>query len=204
ARQAGLGPVQIGFAGDTALADDTVQQTLNDLGRIALATLLVDLILLVIFLRSLVAPLYLLGTSVLALLASLGITTWVVQRVFGYDHLTYYVPFAPAVLLVALGSDYNIFIVGRMWEEARARPLRDAIAIGARRATRPITLAGLTLAGSFALLALVPVRPFRELALAMSVGVLLDSFVVRSLLVPSLVSLFGRSSFWPGRVPHTA
>ena len=105
---------------------------------------------------------------------------------------------------MALGSDYNIFIVGRMWEEARARPLRDAIAIGARRATRPITLAGLTLAGSFALLALVPVRPFRELALAMSVGVLLDSFVVRSLLVPSLVSLFGRSSFWPGRVPHTA
>jgi RND superfamily putative drug exporter len=204
ARQAGLGSVQIGFAGDTALADDTVQQTLDDLGRIALATVLVDLILLVMFLRSLVAPLYLLGTSVLALLASLGITTWVVQGVFGYDHLTYYVPFAAAVLLVALGSDYNIFIVGRMWEEAKARPLREAIAIGARRATRPITLAGLTLAGSFALLALVPVRPFRELALAMSVGVLLDSFVVRSLLVPSLVSLFGRSSFWPGRVPQTA
>jgi RND superfamily putative drug exporter len=204
ARNAGLRPVTIGFAGDTALADDTVQRTLDDLGRIALATLFVDLLLLVIFLRSLVAPLYLLGASVLALLASLGITTWVFQGLLGYDHLTYYVPFASAVLLVSLGSDYNIFIVGRMWEEARVRSLREAIAVGARRATRPITLAGVTLAGSFALLALVPIRPFRELAFTMAVGVLLDSFVVRSFLVPALVSLFGRASFWPGRVPETA
>jgi RND superfamily putative drug exporter len=204
AAAAGLGDVRIGFAGDTALADDTVEKTLQNLGRISLATLLVDLVLLIVFLRSFVAPLYLLATSVLALLASLGITTWVVQGVLGFDHLTYYVPFAAAVLLVSLGSDYNIFIVGRMWEEARSRPLREAIAVGARRATRPITLAGLTLAGSFALLALVPIGPFRELAIAMSVGVLVDSFVVRSLLVPALVSLFGRASFWPGRVPETA
>jgi putative drug exporter of the RND superfamily len=202
--QAGLPGVRVEFAGDTALADDTVQQTLDNLGRIAAAALAVDLLLLVLFLRSLVAPLYLLAASVLALLASLGITTWIVQHLWGYDHLTYYVPFAVAVLLVSLGSDYNIFIVGRMWEEARLRPLRDAVAIGARRATRPITLAGLTLAGSFALLALVPIGPFREFALAMSVGVLVDSFLVRSLLVPALVSLFGRISFWPSRGPATA
>jgi putative drug exporter of the RND superfamily len=204
AADAGLESVRAEFAGDTALADDTVQRTLDNLGRIAAAALLVDLVLLVLFLRSLVAPLYLLAASVLALLASLGITTWVVQKVWGFDHLTYYVPFAVAVLLVSLGSDYNIFIVGRMWEEARSRPLREAIAVGARRATRAITLAGLTLAGSFALLALVPIGPFREFALAMSFGVLLDSFLVRSLLVPALVSLFGRASFWPGRVPEAA
>jgi RND superfamily putative drug exporter len=201
--QAGLPGVRAAFAGDTALADDTVQRTLDNLGRIAAAALAVDLLLLVLFLRSLVAPLYLLAASVLALLASLGITTWIVQHMWGVDHLTYYVPFAVAVLLVSLGSDYNIFIVGRMWEEARHRPLRDAVAIGARRATRPITLAGLTLAGSFALLALVPIGPFREFALAMSIGVLVDSFLVRSLLVPALVSLFGRVSFWPSRGPAT-
>lgn len=204
AARAGLSGVRIGVAGDTALAVDTVDRTLGDLGRIALATLLVDLFVLVVFLRSVVAPLYLLASSVLALLASLGLTTYVVQGYFGNDHLTYYVPFAVAVLLVSLGSDYNIFIVGRIWEEARGRPLRDAIAIGARRATRPITLAGLTLAGSFALLALVPVWPFREFAIAMALGVLLDSFVVRSFLVPALVTLFGRTSFWPGKVPQTA
>jgi RND superfamily putative drug exporter len=139
----------------------------------------------------------------MALLASLGLTTFVFQGLLGHDHLTYYVPFAASVLLVSLGSDYNIFIVGRMWEEARQRPLRDAIAVGARRATRPITIAGLTLAASFALLAIVPIQPFREFAFAMVVGVLIDSFLVRSFLVPSLVSLFGRASFWPWHLKET-
>jgi RND superfamily putative drug exporter len=196
-RSSGLAGVRVSFAGDTALAADTVERTIGDLTRVGVAILLLDLILLTVFLRSLIAPLYLLAASVLALLASLGVTTVVFQDLLGQDHLTYYVPFAASVLLVSLGSDYNIFIVGRMWEEARHRPLREAIAVGARRATRPITIAGLTLAASFALLAVVPIEPFREFAFAMVVGVLIDSFLVRSFLVPALVSLFGRASFWP-------
>jgi RND superfamily putative drug exporter len=197
-REAGLGGATVGFAGDTALAEETVTRTVHDLGRIALATLLVDLVLLAVFLRALVAPLYLLAASVLALAASLGLTVLVFQGLFGHDDLTYYVPFAAAVLLVSLGSDYNIFIVGRMWDEAKVRPLRQAVATGARKATRPITIAGLTLALSFGLLAIVPVGSFREFAFAMFAGVLIDSFLVRPFLVPSLVSLFGRLSFWPG------
>jgi RND superfamily putative drug exporter len=202
-RSSGLQSIRVSFAGDTALARDTVDRTLDDLGRIGAAIVAVSLILLIVFLRSLVAPLYLLAASVMALLASLGLTTFVFQGLLGHDHLTYYVPFAASVLLVSLGSDYNIFIVGRMWEEARQRPLRDAIAVGARRATRPITIAGLTLAASFALLAIVPIQPFREFAFAMVVGVLIDSFLVRSFLVPSLVSLFGKASFWPWHLKET-
>jgi RND superfamily putative drug exporter len=202
-RSSGLSSVRVGFAGDTALSADTVDRTLGDLGRIALVIALVDLLLLVAFLRSLVAPLYLLAASVMALLASLGLTTYVFQSLLGHDHLTYYVPFAASVLLISLGSDYNIFIVGRMWEETKLHPLREAIAIGARRATRPITIAGLTLAASFALLAIVPIEPFREFAFAMVAGVLIDSFVVRSFLVPALVSLFGRVSFWPWHMKKT-
>ena len=200
----GLSSVRASFAGDTALAGDTVNRTMGDLGRIAAAIVAVDLILLTLFLRSLVAPLYLLAASVMALLASLGLTTLLFQGFLGHDHLTYYVPFAASVLLVSLGSDYNIFIVGRMWEEARQRPLREAIAVGARRATRPITIAGLTLAASFALLAIVPIEPFREFAFAMVAGVLIDSFVVRSFLVPALVSLFGKASFWPWHLKEMA
>jgi RND superfamily putative drug exporter len=202
-RSSSLSSVRVGFAGDTALSADTVDRTLGDLGRIALVIALVDLLLLVAFLRSLVAPLYLLAASVMALLASLGLTTYVFQGLLGHDHLTYYVPFAASVLLISLGSDYNIFIVGRMWEETRQHPLREAIAVGARRATRPITIAGLTLAASFALLAIVPIEPFREFAFAMVAGVLIDSFVVRSFLVPALVSLFGRASFWPWHLKET-
>jgi RND superfamily putative drug exporter len=136
---------------------------------------------------------------VLGLLASLGITTVLFQQVLGNDDLTYYVPFAAAVLLVALGSDYNVFVAGRIWEEARRYRLREAIAVAMPAAARAVTAAGLALAASFALLAIVPLRSFREFAFVMTAGVLVDTFVVRSLLVPALTSLFGELAWWPGR-----
>jgi len=100
---------------------------------------------------------------------------------------------------VSLGSDYNVFVTGSVWREAERRPLADAIALAAPRASRAIRAAGLTLAASFALLAIVPVLAFREFALIMAVGVLVETFVVRSLLVPALVALFGYTAGWPGR-----
>jgi putative drug exporter of the RND superfamily len=191
-RRAGLGGASAGFAGDSALARETVGRTLDAIGLIAGAALIADFVLLAIFLRALLAPVYLLAASALVVGASIGLTTLVFQDWAGHPGLTYYVPFAVAVLLVALGSDYNVFVVGRIWQEARWRPLREAIRMAAPRASRAIGVAGLALAGSFALLALVPLTPFREFAFAMAVGVLLDSFVVRTLLVPALMTLFGR------------
>jgi RND superfamily putative drug exporter len=108
------------------------------------------------------------------------------------------------VLLVSLGSDYNIFVVGRIWEEARARPLRDAIAAAAPRAARTISVAAVILSLGFAVLGAVPVVQFREIAVVMVVGILLDAFLVRSILVPALISLFQRASWWPGKGPVTA
>lgn len=199
-RAAGLGPnVDATLAGDTALSAETVTKTGQDLKRVAPAAILVVFAVLAIFLRALVAPLYLVASSVLALAASLGLTAYLFQDVLGYGQLTYYVPFAAAVLLVALGSDYNVFLAGRIWAEARRRPLREAVAVAGARAASAITTAGLVLAASFALLALVPLRPFRELAFAMSAGLLIDAFVVRTLLVPALISLVGAPSGWPGR-----
>jgi RND superfamily putative drug exporter len=198
-RQSGLEGVRASFAGDTALVRETIQRTVTDFVRIGAVILLVDLLLLILLLRALVAPLYLLATSVLALVSSIGLTVLVFQGLLHRPDITYYVPIAAAVLLVSLGSDYNIFVVGRIWEEARTLPLRDAVAIGTRRATRAVTVAGVTLSASFATLAIVPISPFRELAFALAGGVLIDSFLVRSLLVPALISLFGRSSTWPFR-----
>ncbi|HXV93703.1 MAG TPA: MMPL family transporter, partial [Pseudonocardia sp.] len=197
--QVGLGGAEVSYAGDTALGLSLVDTAESDLVRVAVAVVLVDLVLLVVFLRALVAPLYLLATSVLAVGAALGATTWFFQEVLGNDGIVFYVPFAAAVLLVSLGSDYNIFSVGYIWEEAQRRPLREAVAVAVPRSTRAITAAGVTLAVSFALVALIPVAPFQQLAFAMAVGVLIDAFVVRSLLVPALVSLMGRASGWPGR-----
>ena len=199
---AGLDARVIGLGGDTAIAEETVSQLTRDFRVVALAALLVNLLLLALFLRSIVAPLYLVFTSVLSLAASLGITTWVFQTHFGYTDLTYYVPFAVAVLSLSLGSDYNLFVVGRIWQEAARRPLREAVCHAAPRSARALAIAGFTLAGSFAVLAVIPLRPFREFAFAMALGVLLDTFVVRPFLVPALVALFGDRSWWPRRPPQ--
>ncbi|OLT05639.1 hypothetical protein BJF90_00995 [Pseudonocardia sp. CNS-004] len=193
----GMAGAETSYAGDTALGLSLVDTAASDLGRVAIAVLLVDLLLLAWFLRALVAPLYLLATSVLAVGASLGLTTWFFQDVLGRDGLVFYVPFAAAILLVSLGSDYNIFIAGYIWEEARRRPLRQAVAVAVPRSARAINAAGVTLAASFGLVALVPVAPFEELAFAVAVGVLVDAFLVRSVLVPALVTLVGPVSAWP-------
>ncbi len=198
-RQAGLGGVRASFAGDTALVRETIQRTVGDFVRIAAVIVVIDFLLLALLLRALVAPLYLLATSVLALVSSIGLTVLLFQGVLHRPDITYYVPIAAAVLLVSLGSDYNIFVVGRIWEEARALPLREAVALGTSRATRAVTVAGLTLAASFGALAIVPLTPFAELAFALGAGVLIDSFLVRSLLVPALIALFGHTSTWPAK-----
>jgi RND superfamily putative drug exporter len=198
-REAGLEGATGGVAGDTALAAETVDLIVDDIRRIAIAALLVNFLFLVLFLRALLPPLYLLAASALGLAAALGVTAFVFNELLGYGDLTYYVPFAAAVLLLSLGSDYNIFIVGRIWQEARDAPVRDAIVRAAPRASGAISIAGIALAGSFALLALVPLRAFREFALAMSAGILIDTFLVRTLLVPALVGLVGEANWWPRR-----
>jgi putative drug exporter of the RND superfamily len=205
-RSAGLTGVRIEVGGETAAVAAAVTSSTASLGELALIILAITFVLLALFLRALLAPLYLLAASVLALLATLGVTVWVFQHRLGYDGLVYYVPFTVAVLLISLGADYNVFVVGRIWEEARRRPLRDAIAVAGSQASRAITVAGVALATSFALLALIPLAQFREVAVAMAAGIVIDAIVARSLLVPALVALFGRAGMWPGgrSLPVTA
>jgi putative drug exporter of the RND superfamily len=199
-RGAGLEGRDAGLAGQTALASETVEAVVGSSLRVGAVVLAVNFLLLALFLRALVAPLYLLAASLASVAATLGLTTYVFQDLLGHSDLTYYVPFAAGVLLVSLGSDYNVYVVGRIWEELRVRPLREAIAVAVPRASKAISVAGIALALSFAVLALVPLSGFRELAFMMSVGVLLETFLVRTLLIPALVSVFGRTSMWPGRI----
>ncbi|HEX4292394.1 MAG TPA: MMPL family transporter, partial [Trebonia sp.] len=203
---AGLRGVRYQIGGQTALTGDAINATASDLWRVGLTIVALTLLLLILFLRALLAPLYLLAASLLAVLATLGLTVVICDWLFGSADLVFFVPFAAGVLLVSLGSDYNVFVVGRIWEEARTRSARDAVAVAAPRASRAITTAGIALAASFGLLALIPLQQFRQLAIFMAVGVILDTVVVRSLLVPSLVALTGRAGMWPGhqRVTESA
>ncbi|MGB3685879.1 MAG: MMPL family transporter [Ornithinimicrobium sp.] len=198
---AGLADAEATFIGDTAIATELVEQTRADFVRIAIAAPLVLLLLLILLLRSLIAPLFLLLTSMLGVATALGISTWLFQDVAGRSGITFYVPFATAVLLLALGSDYNVFSVGRVWEEARHRSLTDALRLVIPRTNSAIRTAGIALAGSLALVALIPLWPFQEIAFTMAIGLLIDVFIIRTLLVPALITLFGSTSRWPARSP---
>jgi RND superfamily putative drug exporter len=202
AHQAGLRGVTLAYAGNTAIASEVSRLTLENLAVILAVAFGAEMLILALYLGAIVAPLYLLVCSALTVAAALGLTVLLFQGVLGVGGLTFYAPFAAAVLLLALGSDYNVFGIGRIWEEARHRPLREAIRTVLPRTTRAISTAGVTLAGSFALLAVVPIVTFAELAFAMAVGLLIDTFVVRSVLTPSLLTLVGTVSGWPGRRLH--
>jgi RND superfamily putative drug exporter len=191
--RSGLQGAATGVTGDTSIAAELNEDTREALVRVAPAVIAVLLIMLWLLLRSWRAPLYLVAVSALVVVASLGLTAYVFQGLLGYEQLAFFVPVAAAILLLALGSDYNVFLVSRIWSEADRRGLRRGIEVAGSQASRAITVAGLILALSFAAVALIPLQAFRELAFAMAVGLLLDTVLARTLLVPALVSLFERS-----------
>ncbi len=198
-RKAGLPQAQSGFAGDTAVAVEIRDAVTASILPVAMATGFLDLILLTLLLRSVIAPLYLLATSALAVAAPLGLTIYVFEGYLGHSYIDFYVLVAVAVLLFSLGSDYNLYVVGRIWERAAEMPLRDAVETAGSQASHAIRVAAITLSLSFATLYIVTLVSFREFAFAMAVGVLIDSFVVRSYLVPALISFVGEISLWPRR-----
>lgn len=198
-REAGLDGAELLLAGDTAITANLIDRTLQDLGRVAPVALLASFLVLALYLRSLVAPLCLVATSALALLAALGISAIVSEPLLDPAAVAFFVPFAVSILLLGLGSDYNVFLAGRIWDEVDRRPLREAVRTASTRAARSIATAGVVLAGSFALLALVPLSTFRAIAIVMVIGLVLDAFLVRQLLVPALLVLLGTGGWRPGR-----
>jgi RND superfamily putative drug exporter len=191
--------VRTGITGDTTIASELSDDTSAAFERVAPAALVVLLILLWFLLRSWAAPLYLVGSSLLVVAAALGLTVYVFQDLLGWGELAFFVPIASAILLLALGADYNVFLISRIWQEAEGRELRPAIRTAGIRAGRPITVAGFILALSFAAVALIPIQGFREIAFALCVGLLLDTLIARTLLVPALAAIFSRGHHEEGR-----
>jgi len=196
--RSGLGGAKAGVTGDTTIASELTDETAIAFERVLPAALAVLLIALWLLLRSWRAPLYLVGSSLVVVAAALGLTVYVFQDLLGYGELAFFVPVASAILLLALGADYNVFLITRIWREADQQELRPAIRTAGIRAGRAITIAGFILALSFAATALIPILGFIELAFALSIGLLLDTLLARTLLVPALVATFGR-----GREPHS-
>jgi RND superfamily putative drug exporter len=186
----GLRGVRTGITGDTSIAAELNDATRQAFVRIAPAAVAILLVLLFFLLRSWTAPLYLVSASVLVVAAALGLTAYFFQDALDYGEIVFFVPISTAIMLLALGSDYNVFLISRIWRQAEREHLRPAIRTAGSRAARAITVAGLILALSFGAVALIPVQGFRETAFTMFVGLVLDTLLARTLLIPALVSLF--------------
>ncbi len=195
--RAGLEDATGAVGGQTALAAAARDTSNADLRRLAPLLFAASFIVLALLLRTPVAPVYLLGATILSFGATMGVTTVLFQNILGQDGIVYYVPFALFLLLIALGSDYNIFIMAAIREEAERMPLSEAVPAALNRTGPTINAAGLALAGSFFLLSLIPLQDFFQIGTATALGILLDAFIIRTLLVPSLALLAGPRGFWP-------
>ena len=191
-----------GFFGQVAFAYDLSSISSQDLARIIPIVAVLIALLLALVLRSLIAPLYLVASIVLSYFAALGITALVFVKLGGQDGINFILPFLMFVFLMALGSDYNILIMSRIREEAHHLPLREAVAKAIGRTGSTVTTAGVILAGTFAVLAIAGGSSgggqIQQIGYGVAAGILMDTFLVRSLLVPSIVVLLGRWNWWPG------
>jgi RND superfamily putative drug exporter len=189
------------MVGGTAAVYADVSASVNhDMRVIFPVAAMLILLILVVTLRSVVAPLYLLVAVVLEFAATLGATELAFQQIGGNAGVSFLLPLVLFLFVVALGTDYNILMTARLREEMLAgRSTREAVAQAVRHVAPAIGAAGLVLAGSFATLLVEADQGSREQGFALAFGILLASMVVSTILVPALTALAGRRAWWPGR-----
>ncbi|MFE6733842.1 MMPL family transporter [Microbacterium sp. NPDC057650] len=190
--------------GVTATAVDTNDASIHDRTLIIPLVLAVILVILMLLLRAVVAPILLVLTTVLSFGTALGVAALFFNHVFDFPGADPAVPLYSFVFLVALGIDYNIFLMTRVREESLDHGTRSGILRGLVITGGVITSAGLVLAATFAALGVIPILFLVQIAFIVAFGVLLDTFIVRSLLVPALSYDIGRSIWWPSRLSHRA
>ena len=186
--------------GETAVNYDTAQAVRHDRNLIIPVVLVVILAVLMALLRSVLGPVLLVATVILSYLATLGVSALVFSHLFGFAHADQSLPLFAFVFLVALGVDYNIFLVTRIREEAAIHGTRQGVTRGLAVTGGVITSAGVVLAATFAVLGVLPLVFLAELGFSVAFGVLLDTIVVRSVLVPGLAHDIGRRFWWPSKL----
>jgi RND superfamily putative drug exporter len=196
--QQAIGATDSGVVGRAASSYDVSHASDSDLARIVPIVLVLIALLLALVMRSLVAPLYLVLSVALSFATSLGLAVLIFDIIGGTTGLNFVLPFLMFIFLMALGEDYNILVMSRIREEARHRPLREAVAVALNATGTTVTSAGLILAATFLIAGITGNSDqIHQLAISIGIGILLDTFLVRTLLVPSVVALLGRWNWWP-------
>jgi RND superfamily putative drug exporter len=186
--------------GPTAIEHDLREASLDDTLLLIPIVLAIVFLILIGLLRSLLAPVLLIATVVMSFLAALGVGSVVFDVIFGFPGSDPSIPLFAFIFLVALGVDYNIFLMARVREETLVHGTRDGMLRGLAVTGGVITSAGIVLAGTFAVLAVLPLTFLTEIGFVIAFGVLLDTFIVRSILVPALVFDIGPRVWWPSRL----
>jgi RND superfamily putative drug exporter len=199
------GATASGVAGEAAAIYDVSNTANHDLTTIIPIAIIAIGLLLALVLRSLVAPLYLIVSVGLSYLAALGLCTIIFIYIGNNAGISFVLPFLMFIFLLALGEDYNILVMTRIREEARHMELRPAVIRAVGRTGPTVTSAGMVLAGTFAVLGFSAGNgpgssQVREIGFGLAIGILMDTFLVRTLLVPSTVALLGRWNWWPSRI----
>lgn len=186
--------------GSTAINLDVRHASQRDLKVVIPAILAVIFVVLMLLLRSLIAPLILVVANVISFAATLGVAAVVFNHVFDFPGSDPSTPLYAFVFLVALGIDYSIFLMTRVREEAAQRGTRPGILVGLAVTGGVITSAGIVLASTFSALSVIPILFLAQIAFIVAFGVLLDTLVVRTLLVPAFAHDIGARIWWPGRL----
>ncbi|MCL2418496.1 MAG: MMPL family transporter, partial [Conexibacteraceae bacterium] len=194
-----------GVAGEAAAVYDINKTANHDLAVVVPVAIVAIGLLLAAVLRSAVAPLYLIVSVGLSFLAALGFTTIAFIDIGGQSGISFILPFLLFIFLLALGEDYNILVMTRIREEAHHLPLREAVIRAVSRTGSTVTSAGVILGGTFAVFAIVGGggsggSQLRAIGFGLAAGILMDTFLVRTLLVPSVVVLLGRWNWWPSHL----
>ena len=194
--------LQAHVAGPTVQIYD-IRQTVNqDFPRVMAVVTVGVLLVFVLLLGSLVAPLYLVATVLLSYGTTMGLVTLIFQDWLKQGGVNYAIPIVIFTLLIALGADYNIFLTSRIWEEAEKRgDVRTGVRVASAYTGGVITSAGIILAGTFAALMVSTLQSLFQIGAAVALGVLVDTFIVRSALVPAIAALVGRWNWWPAKHP---
>ena len=194
-----------GVAGEAPAFYDISSISNSDLLHVIPIAIVVIGVLLALVMRSLVAPLYLIASVGLSYFAALGLAVVVFIEIGGSGGITFILPFLLFIFLLALGEDYNILVMTRIREEAHHLPLREAVARAIGVTGTTVTSAGLVLAGTFAVFSVLGGSgsggsQIRDVGVGLAVGVVMDTFVVRTVLVPCTVVLLGRWNWWPSKL----
>ncbi|MBA4538658.1 MMPL family transporter [Bacillus aquiflavi] len=199
-KDAGFENTQLFVAGETAKNADLTKINAHDTWLVMIAMTILITVMLGLQTRSVIAPIYMVGTILLSFAATMGLSIFLFKLFLDVDAISYRLPLYSFVFLVALGVDYSIMLIARIREEIKLMPFKDAVRRGLEKTGGVISSAGLILAATFLVLATMPIYELKLFGFIMAIGILIDTFIVRPLLIPSILMLLGKYSFWPKKI----